>query len=156
MRKYNILLRAFVLLFFLVWLLKRLTNTHDFSLTLAALCFFISAILFISVFGIYRNISKFEPNEKPSIFNRFPPLSAIPWISGFILSVISFSFISELHLLVIFFVNLVVVFIFGPNLTKGLLVRFSRGKGLEVDMMYALGGGIIIQIIGVIIRLMLE
>jgi hypothetical protein len=95
-------------------------------------------------------ISGDQYNKPPYTIN--PILSAIPWVSGFILPVISFTIVFEYHWLAIFFINIAVVCILGPILTRGFLVRFARGKGLGYDMFYLIIGGIITLIIGLIAR----
>lgn len=111
----------------------------------------ISAILFIATFGIHIMINSDDQWDKP-MYTRDPIMSAIPWISGFILPVIPFTLVFEFHWLAMFFINLAVVYILGPILTRGLLVRFASGKGLGPDMVYSFIGGIISLIIGLIAR----
>ena len=118
---------------------------------MATLFLIISAILFIGTFGIHMMIITRDPLDRPA-YTREPVMSAIPWISGFILPVIPFTIVFEYHWLAIFFINLVVVFFLGPILTKGLLVRFASGKGLGNDILYSFVGGIITLIIGLIAR----
>ncbi len=108
-----------------------------------------SAILFIATFGIHMIINTRSQFDKP-MYTRDPFVSAIPWISGLILPVIPFTIVFEYHWLAIFFINLAVVFVFGPILTKGIIVRFASGKGFGFDMMYSFFGGIISLIIGLI------
>jgi len=109
----------------------------------------VSAILFIATFGIHMIINSGEQFNKP-IYTRNPITSAIPWISGFVLPVIPFTLVFEFHWLAIFFINIAAVYILGPILTKGLLVRFASGKGLGRDMMYSFIGGLCSLIIGLI------
>ena len=111
----------------------------------------VSAILFIGTFGIHMLIATGSILDKP-LYTRDPVMSAIPWISGFILPVIPFTIVTELHWLAIFFINLVVVYILGPILTRGLLVRFASGKGHGYDMIYSFVGGLIGLIIGLLAR----
>ncbi len=118
---------------------------------MATVFLIISAILFIATFGIHMMINSGDEFDKP-MYTRDPIMSAIPWVSGFILPVIPFTLVFEFHWLVTFFINLVVVYILGPILTKGLLTRFASGKGLGQDMVYAFFGGIIMLIIGLISR----
>lgn len=111
----------------------------------------ISAILFIATFGIHMFISNGDPLNKP-MYTRDPIMSVIPWISGVILPVIPLTLVFEIHWLAMFFINLAVVFILGPTLTKGLLVRFASGKGIGQDMVYSFIGALISLIIGLIAR----
>lgn len=111
----------------------------------------LSSILFIATFGIHSMIKTSSSLEQPMYVNN-SLLAAVPWISGFILPVVCWSLIFDLHWIALFFINLVVVYIFGPILTKGLLVRFASGKGLGRDMLYSFIGGIIALIIGIAIH----
>jgi hypothetical protein len=111
----------------------------------------VSASLFIVTFGIHMTLDSGDQFDKP-MYTRDPIMSAIPWVSGLILPVIPFTIVFEYHWIAIFFINLAVVYILGPMLTKGLLVRFSSGKGLGHDMLYSFIGGIIALIIGIIAR----
>ena len=107
----------------------------------------VSGILFIATFGIHMFITSGIKSDQP-LYVKNPLLSLIPWISGFILPVIPFTIVTDVHWLGIFFINLVVVFILGPALTKAILVRFASGKGLGNDMLYSFVAGIITLIIG--------
>jgi hypothetical protein len=118
---------------------------------MATIFLIISAILFIATFGIHMMINSGDQFDKP-IYSSDPIMSKIPWMSGFIFPVIPFTLVFEFHWLAIFFINLAVVFILGPTLTGGLLVRFASGKGLGHDMVYSFIGGIITLIIGLIAR----
>ena len=118
---------------------------------MATIFLIISAILFIATFGIHMMIISGDPFDKP-LYTRHPFISIIPLISGFVLPVIPFALVFEYHWLAIFFINLALVYILGPILTKGLLVRFASGEGLGIDMMYSFIGGIITLIIGLIVR----
>jgi hypothetical protein len=111
----------------------------------------VSAILFIATFGIHIMINSGDQFDKP-LYTRDSIISSIPWISGFVLPVIPFTLVLEFHWVAIFFINLAVVYILGPILTRGFLVRFASGKGLGHDMMYSFIGGIFTLIIGLISR----
>lgn len=102
----------------------------------------ISAVLFISTFGIYSIIINGSEFDKP-IYTGNPLISALPWISGFILPVFIWIKITEFNWIALFFVNLAVVLFIGPWLTKGFLVRFASGKGFGKDMLTAFIAGII-------------
>lgn len=110
----------------------------------------IGAVLLISTFGIHATISNGSEIDKP-MYTSNPLISVIPWISGFVLPVIAWANITELHWIALFFINFVVVWILGPWLTKGFLVRFASGKGLGKDMLTAFIAGIITLVIGLII-----
>jgi hypothetical protein len=111
----------------------------------------ISAVLFISTFGIHSFISNGNEFDKP-MYTSNPLMSSIPWISGFIIPVVIWSQITELHWIALFFINLAVVWILGPMLTKGFLVRFASGKGLGKDMFTAFIAGIVTLIIGLLVK----
>ena len=111
----------------------------------------IGAVLLISTFGIHSTIINSSQLDKP-IYTTNSLMSAIPWISGFILPVVAWANIMEFHWIALFFINLAVVWILGPWLTKGFLVRFASGKGLGKDMLTAFVAGIVALVIGLVIR----
>jgi hypothetical protein len=111
----------------------------------------VAAVLFIGTFGMHMMLATASQFDKP-MYTRDPMLSVIPWVSGFILPVIPFAIVFDLHWLAIFFFNLAAVYILGPILTKALLVRLATGKGLGYDMLYAFIGGVIALIIGLLAR----
>lgn len=84
------------------------------------------------------------------MYTRDPNLSVIPWVSGIILLVIFFTVVFKYHWPAILFINLAIFYILGPVLTKGLLVKFASGKGLEHDIVYSFIGGFITLIKGLI------
>ncbi len=81
-----------------------------------------------------------------------PLLSSIPWISGFILSVIPECLIFNITWYWMFLINIVGVYILGPIITKFFLVRMTSGKGLGMDAFIALIIGIVALIVGLIFR----
>jgi hypothetical protein len=109
----------------------------------------IAAVLFIVTFGIHSFILASSPIDRP-MYTRHPVISLIPAISGFILSTICWVFVLGWHWLLVFFSNIVLVFLIGPWLTKAILVRFSGGKGLGNDMLYVFLGGLVAFIIGLV------
>lgn len=114
-------------------------------------CFLIiSALLFVLTFGIYMILNSGSPVDKPK-YTRGPLMSAIPWICGFVLPVIPFTLVFDYHWVIIFFLNLVFVFMLGPKLTEGFLVRFASGKGFGRDMLYSFIGGVVTLVIGLIV-----
>jgi len=117
---------------------------------MATVLLVIGAVLLISTFGIHSSILESEIDNPAYTSN--PLLSAIPWISGFVLPVIVWAKITEFHWLALFFINLGVVRILGPLLTKGFLIRFASGKGLGIDMVTAFVSGIITIVIGLVIQ----
>lgn len=74
--------------------------------------------------------------------------TSIPWVSGFILPVIPFTIVFEYHWLIIFLINIFVVFALGPILTRQLLIRFASGKGLGKDMLRSFVGGLVSLVTG--------
>tara|TARA_B110001469_G_C9587113_1_gene291284 strand:+ start:522 stop:878 length:357 start_codon:yes stop_codon:yes gene_type:complete len=111
----------------------------------------VSAVLFISTFGIHSFISNGHEFDKP-VYTSNPLMSSIPWISGFIIPVVIWTQITDFHWIALFFINLAVVWILGPMLTKGFLVRFASGKGLGKDMLTAFVAGIVSLIIGLLVK----
>jgi hypothetical protein len=109
----------------------------------------ISVILFVVTFGIHLLIFNGDPLDKP-MYTTNPLLSAIPYISGFILPVIPLTLVFEFHWLVMFFINFGIVYFLWPILTKGVLARIASGKGLGYDMMYSFIGAVITLIIGIV------
>jgi hypothetical protein len=109
----------------------------------------ISAILFITTFGIHMIIYNGDPLDKP-MYTRDPFMSVIPYISGFVLPVIPLTLVFEFHWLVMFFINFGIVFFLWPVLTKGFLARMASGRGFGIDMMYSFIGAIITLIIGIV------
>ena len=111
----------------------------------------IGAVLLISAFGIHIYIINLNDFVEP-FYTTHPLMSKIPWISGFVLPVIAWAKITEFHWIALFFINLAVVWIFGPWLTKGFLVRFASGKGLGQDMVVAFVVGMIFLVIGIALK----
>lgn len=118
---------------------------------MATVLLVIAAVLLISTFGIHSFISNGSEFDKP-MYTSNPFMTAIPWISGFILPVIAWANITEFHWIALFFINLAIVWILGPWLTKGFLVRFASGKGLGKDMLTAFVAGIIALVIGLVLK----
>lgn len=111
----------------------------------------IGSILLISTFGIHSTIMNNNKFDKP-IYTTNPILSAIPWISGFILPVIAWVNITDFHWFASFFINLALVWILGPWITKEFLIRFASGRGLGKDLITTFSSGLIALIIGLIIK----
>jgi hypothetical protein len=89
--------------------------------------------------------------DKP-LYSTNPILSSIPWISGFVLPVIPFCIVFHQNWFATFVMNIAFVYIFGPILTKVLLVRFASGKGIGHDMINALFFGLVFLTIGLFVR----
>ena len=112
----------------------------------------VSAILFISTFGIHIFIT----NQKDgNLYLLNPILTSIPWISGFVLPVIPFSIVFKFSWVAVFFINGFLVWLIGPWLTRKYLDWFLSGKGLGVDMVNTFKGGVIFLIIGLLIKYIL-
>ena len=111
-----------------------------------------SALLFIVAFGIHIVALNDDPYNKP-MYTSEPLLSILPWVSGFIMTVIPLTLLlDDLHWLAIFVGNAALVFLLGPILTKAVLVRFSSGKGFGYDMIYSFLGGVIALAIGLLAK----
>ena len=117
---------------------------------MATILLIISAVLFISTFGIHSTILNDDKFDKP-LYANDSIMSSIPWISGFIMPVFIWANIFHVHWIALFFINFAFVWILGPWLTRGFLVRFASGKGLGKDMLTAFVAGIISLIIGLIL-----
>ncbi len=112
----------------------------------------IGAISFIITFGIHA-IIKTESNffDEP-LYLSSPILSSIPWISGFILPVIAWSYVINIHWVALFFINLAVVYVLGPWLTRGFIARFASEEGLGKDVVISFVIGLITLVIGLILK----
>ena len=97
----------------------------------------ISVISFISAYGSHMFAKNAPLGWCGYMVN--PILSAIPWISGFVLAVIPEVILFEdVFWLWIFLGNAVLVFILGPTITKFVLKRIASGKGAGVDILVTL------------------
>jgi len=118
---------------------------------MATFLLILSSVLFIATFGIHSTIKTSQSFDQPMYVNN-PLLTAIPWISGFILSFVALNSLLDIHWILVFIGNAIVVFILGPFLTRQFLVRFASGDGLGKDMVISFIGGLISFIIGLIIQ----
>jgi hypothetical protein len=118
---------------------------------MGAILLIISAILFIATFGIHVIIARADKFDQPMYIHN-PLMTSIPWISGFVLPVIPFSILFDVNWIAIFFINIAVVWLLGPMLTKAFLVRFASGKGLGKDMLTSFIAGIVVLIIGLLVN----
>ncbi len=119
---------------------------------MASAALVISAVLFICTFGIHSIILNDDRIRSKPMYTKHPVMSVIPWISGFILPVITWTQITEYHWLVLFIVNFAVVLFIGPWLTTGFLARFASGIGLGKDMFTAFIAGIVALTIGLFFK----
>lgn len=117
---------------------------------MATIILILSAILFIATFGIHVMITNQDESEQP-LYIHNPLFNAIPWVSGFILAVIPQAVIFEINWIAMFFINLALVWLLGPMLTKAFLIRLSSGKGLGNDMFVAFTAGLVALFIGLLI-----
>lgn len=110
----------------------------------------ISSICFISAYGTHM----FAKNNCGDWcgYMAVPWMTAIPWISGFILAVIPEAILFNIFWLWAFLLNIVLVFIIGPFVTKFLLRRVASGKGAGFDILVLIALGIISLIIGLILK----
>jgi hypothetical protein len=110
----------------------------------------LSIILLISTFGIHATISNGKEINKPMyVYN--PYLKSIPIICGFILPVFAWTKLLSIHWILLFFINLAVVWVIGPILTREFLVRFASEKGFGYDMIITLISGTVALIIGLVL-----
>lgn len=97
----------------------------------------ISVICFISAYGSHM-FAKNDPLGWCGYMIN-PVLSAIPWISGFVLAVIpEVILLEDVFWIWIFLGNAVLVFILGPAITQFVLRRIASGKGAGVDIIVSL------------------
>lgn len=118
---------------------------------MATVLFILSSVLFIVTFGVHLLIKTSNPLLHP-MYIRHPFLSIVPAISAFILSTIALIHVINIHWSLVFLVNIAVVFLIGPWLTKGFLVRFVSGNGLGKDLVTAFVLAIVFYAIGFIIK----
>lgn len=109
----------------------------------------ISALCFIAVFGIHIYIINSGGFYG---YTRSLLLKSIPWLSGHVLAVIPECLAFEIYWIWMFLINLAIVYLLGPILTRLFLREFSSGKGLGLDMFIAFIIGIVVLIIGWIIK----
>ncbi|WP_293302321.1 hypothetical protein [Pedobacter sp. UBA4863] len=115
---------------------------------MATLLFVISIVCFITTFGIHSVINNKSEIDKPMYLST--PLVFIPIICGFILPIIPFHYLLHYNWILLSIGNIAVLYILGPIITKAYLVRLSTGN-LGKDMVYTLGLGIVLLIIGIIV-----
>ena len=124
------------------------------------ICLTISAICFISSYGchmiLYKMYESYIDNgsdlwlDLPGYLEN-PFLCNIPIISGLILAVIPECFLFNLSWYWVTILNIVVIFILGPLITKLYLFLMASKKGLGYDVLNSLLIGIISFILGIII-----
>ena len=124
------------------------------------ICLTISAICFISSYGchmiLYKMYESYIDNgsdlwlDLPGYLEN-PFLCNIPIISGLILAVIPECFLFNLSWYWVTILNIVVIFILGPLITKLYLFLMASKKGPGYDVLNSLLIGIISFILGIII-----
>ena len=102
----------------------------------STICCIISIVCFISTFGCHETIKAGDPLDYPAYLSH-PLLCAIPYVSGFVLAVIPECMIFEIEWYWMFLINIAIVFISAPTITKIYLVRMASGRGLGRDGAYA-------------------
>jgi hypothetical protein len=114
----------------------------------------IAYLLFISTFGIHILILNSDKWEQPP-YTDHPILSLIPWISGYVFSVVPIVMTFHLNWIAVFFINILVTKYLGAYITHGYLKRFASGKGLAKDLISSFFSAFIILIILTILKLIL-
>ena len=115
---------------------------------MSAFLFIVSALCFIAAFGVHMC----GKNNDWCGYMEVPWMSAIPWISGFILAVIPETLLFNIDWWWMFLINIPVVYIFGPLFTRIIMRRIASSKGAGVDVLVSMAIAIITLIIGVVIR----
>ena len=111
----------------------------------------LAGVLFIVTLGIHATIMNGSILHRP-MYTDDPILSKIPWISAFVLSVIAWANIFPIHWIILFFLNIGLVWLLSSWLTEGFLVRFASGKGLGLDMTISFIGGLVALILGILLK----
>lgn len=115
---------------------------------MSTFCLIISAMCFIAAYGVHM----YGRNNDWCGYMDIPWMSAIPWISGFILAVIPESLLFNLSWWWLFLINIAIVYILGPLFTGIFMRRFASGKGAGVDVLVSMAIAFITLTIGVLIR----
>lgn len=111
--------------------------------------FVISAICFIAAFGVHMRGTNSAGGWCP--YMEVPWMSAIPWISGFVLAVIPETFLFDISWWWLFLINILVVTILGPFLTDFVMRRIASGKGAGVDVIISMSIAVVTMAIGIIL-----
>ena len=112
--------------------------------------FVFSIICFIAAYGTHM-FAKNNPMGWCG-YMSVPWMSAIPWISGFVLAVIPEVQLFNIYWLWMFLINLFVVSALGPIITKFFLRRFASGKGAGFDIIIAVVLGVAFLLIGLLVK----
>jgi hypothetical protein len=112
---------------------------------------FVSQTLFIIVFGLHHLVLSKPLIDRP-FYTHNEYLSLVPHISGLILAPIALSISIGFNYFLVLPINALLLFLFGPSITRTYIIRFASGKGFGYDMMYALVAGIVLLIVGAVIH----
>lgn len=134
---------------FFLWRLGR--TLEKINSMFSTICFVISIICFISVFGCHAALKNGDSIDYPG-YMYSPLLSSIPYISGFVLVVIPECLIFDIEWYWMFLINIFITIILGPIITKFYLVRMASGKGLGQDAFTSLLIAIVSLILGIVFQ----
>lgn len=109
--------------------------------------FLISAVLFITTFGIYSIMHNAGINAV-GVSTMGGGGTLIGIISGFILPVIPLTQLFGINFFFVFLINLPIAWFLGPIITRIVLAIFGHGLNLPKAMMFSFVLGIISLIIG--------
>ena len=112
--------------------------------------FVLSIICFIAAYGTHM-FAKNSPMEWCG-YMSVPWMSAIPWISGFVLAVIPEVQLFNIYWLWMFLINLFVVSVLGSMIAKFFLRIFASGKGAGFDIIIAIILGVVSLLIGLFVK----
>ncbi|MBO5902035.1 MAG: hypothetical protein J6Q36_06445 [Alistipes sp.] len=117
---------------------------------MSTFCLIISVMCFISAFGVHIQCSNRVDGWCP--YMAIPWMSAIPWISGFVLAVIPESFLFDIRWWWLFLINIPVVYIIGPLFTSIVMRRITSGKGAGFDVIISMMIALVALIIGILLK----
>lgn len=114
----------------------------------------VSAVCFISAWGIHV-LAKIGAKENCLLYCGYmsvPWMTAIPWLSGFVLAVIPEVYIFNLAWYWVFLINIPITLLLGNFVAAFILKRFASGRGAGFDILISMTIGIVTLVIGVIIH----
>lgn len=106
-----------------------------------------AAVLFIATFGIYSILHNAQ-RSKFGMATGSSSLIILGLVSGFVLPVIPFAKLIDMHFMWIFLINIPVAWLFGPIMGTIIIKRFATGKGIGPDMFYTFIAGMGALIVG--------
>ena len=121
---------------------------------LTSFLFIVSSLLFISNFGIHALILSQERWEQPPYVDN-QILCLIPWLSGYVFSVIPIIFAFDFNWIVVFLINVLVNKYLGGAITHGYMIRFASGKSLGTDLLTSFIASFGTMILGLILKYIL-